>query len=95
VLVSITCLEFSYTQAPGKMKSVVMSLFLLSISAGNAFTSAVNYFILKKDGTSRLSGEEYFLFFAGVMLVISILFIFAAKNYKGKTYIHEEVKSIV
>ncbi|MEC7985401.1 MAG: MFS transporter [Myxococcota bacterium] len=42
VMVSITCLEFAYTQAPRAMKSVVMALFLMSVSLGNFFTAAVN-----------------------------------------------------
>ena len=42
VLVSITALEFSYKQAPLRMKSFVMALFLLSISFGNAITAIVN-----------------------------------------------------
>ena len=42
VLVSITALEFAYKQAPLKMKSTIMSLFLLSASMGNLVTAAVN-----------------------------------------------------
>ena len=42
VMVSITALEFSYTQAPPQMKSFVMSLFLLTVSVGNVFTAIVN-----------------------------------------------------
>ena len=42
VLVSITALEFSYKQAPLRMKSFIMALFLLSISFGNAITAFVN-----------------------------------------------------
>ncbi|HEU4408144.1 MAG TPA: MFS transporter [Polyangiaceae bacterium] len=42
VLVSITALEFSYKQAPLRMKSFIMSLFLLSTSVGNMMTAAVN-----------------------------------------------------
>jgi len=38
VMVSITCLEFSYTQAPPSIKSIVMSLYLASIALGNEFT---------------------------------------------------------
>ena len=45
VMVSITCLEFAYTQAPTTMKSVIMALFLMSVALGNFFTAAVNSFI--------------------------------------------------
>ena len=45
VMVSITCLEFSYTQAPRKMKSFIMALFLASVTLGNLFTAGVNHFI--------------------------------------------------
>ena len=42
VLVSITALEFSYKQAPLRMKSFIMALFLLSNSVGNMMTAGVN-----------------------------------------------------
>ena len=45
VLISIVCLEFAYTQAPKKMKSFVMSIFLVSVAAGNLLTSAINIYI--------------------------------------------------
>jgi len=45
VLVSIVALEFSYTQAPRTMKSLVLGLFLFAVSLGNLFTAAVNRYI--------------------------------------------------
>lgn len=42
VMVSIVALEFFYTQAPHKMKSMMMAIFLASVSVGNAFTALVN-----------------------------------------------------
>ena len=45
VMISITGLEFSYTQAPKTMKSVVMAFWLASVSLGNYCTSAVNSYI--------------------------------------------------
>ncbi len=42
VMISITGLEFSYTQAPKKMKSVIMAVWLFSVSLGNLFTGIVN-----------------------------------------------------
>jgi POT family proton-dependent oligopeptide transporter len=47
VLVSITALEFSYTQAPLRMKSFIASVFLLSVSLGNAMTAVVNYAMVR------------------------------------------------
>jgi len=90
IMVSITCLEFSYTQSPKTMKSFIMSLYLLSVAVGNGFTAGVNYFIQNEDGTSKLAGASYYWFFTGLMFVTAVLFIFVAKTYKGKTYIHEE-----
>ena len=42
VMVSIVALEFFYTQAPRKMKSLMMAIFLSSVSIGNFFTGFVN-----------------------------------------------------
>jgi POT family proton-dependent oligopeptide transporter len=90
ILVSITCLEFSYTQAPKKIKSFVMSVFLLSISLGNTFTAIVNAVIENEDGTRKLAGSNYFWFFTIVILVTAVIFIFVAKRYKEQNYIQDE-----
>lgn len=90
VMVSITCLEFSYTQAPKKMKSFIMAVFFLSITLGNVFTAAVNKFIQNEDGTSKLPGASYYWFFVGVMLVTAVVFIPVAGRYKVKDYIQDE-----
>jgi len=74
VMVSITALEYSYTQAPRTMKSFIMALFMLSISLGNIFTSAVNFFIQQPDGTLLLAGADYFWFFTMLMLGTAVLF---------------------
>ena len=90
VMVSITALEFSYTQAPKKMKSFVMAVFFLSITLGNAFTAIVNAFIRNEDGTSKLAGASYFWFFALTMTITAVAFIFVAMGYRGKSYIQDE-----
>ncbi len=90
IMVSITCLEFAYTQAPKKMKSLIMGLFMLSETVGNAFTAGVNFFILNKDGTSKLPGAEYFWFFTVLMLVTTLLFCVYAAFYQEKTYIQDD-----
>jgi POT family proton-dependent oligopeptide transporter len=45
IMVSITGLEFSYSQAPKTMKSVIMAVWLLSVSLGNYVTAVVNHWI--------------------------------------------------
>jgi POT family proton-dependent oligopeptide transporter len=86
IMVSITCLEFSYTQAPKKMKSLIMAVYYLSISAGNLFTSGVNFFIRNPDGSSKLPGASYYWFFTGLMAVAAFIFMFVAQRYKVKIY---------
>ncbi len=90
-MVSITGLEFSYTQAPNKMKSAVMAAWLFTVSMGNLFTAAVNRFIQNADGTLKMTDYQYYWFFAGLMFVASCLFVFVARFYRGQTYIqHSE-----
>lgn len=48
VMVSITVLEFSYTQAPNSIKSIIMSIYLLSVSLGNVITSIVNGWMIQE-----------------------------------------------
>lgn len=82
VMVSITCLEFSYTQAPVTLKSLVMSVYLLSISLGNAFTAVINHLIQNPDKTSKLAGADYYLFFTALMAITAVVFVFIARWYK-------------
>jgi len=85
VLISITCLEFSYTQAPNTMKSFIMGLFMLSIAVGNTFTMLVNSLVTNVD-----DGASFFFFFAKIMFLTALLFIFVVKFFKPKTYLHKE-----
>ena len=90
VMVSITCLEFSYTQAPKTMKSFIMAFYFMSVAIGNLFTSAVNFFIENADGSSKLAGASYFWFFTALMLVTAILFLVVIRHYDEKTYFQDE-----
>lgn len=89
VMISITALEFSYTQAPNAMKSIVMAFYLLSISLGNVVTALVNTFIQNPDGTTSLAGPAYYWFFTALVTVAGVLYIFAAKAYKEEIYIQD------
>jgi len=91
VMVSITCLEFSYTQAPKTMKSFVMAFFFLSVAMGNLFTSAVNFFLLDAAGGSKLEGAAYFWFFSILMFITALLFTLVIPFYREQTHLHDEV----
>jgi POT family proton-dependent oligopeptide transporter len=84
VLVSVTALEFSYTQAPQALKSVVMSLYLFSIAVGNWLTAGINYLITASDGGARFSGVAYYSFFAGLMLAGAVGFALVSRNYRER-----------
>ncbi|BDG09343.1 POT family MFS transporter [Anaeromyxobacter paludicola] len=75
VLVSVTALELAYTQAPRSMKSTVMSLWFLTIAAGNLLTAWVSEL-------NRFQGAAYFAFFAGLVLACTVLFVLVARRYR-------------
>ena len=58
-MVSITGLEFSYTQAPNTMKSSVMALWLLTVASGELFVGLVNKWILGAGAAHKLSDYQY------------------------------------
>ncbi|MBW2191530.1 MAG: hypothetical protein JRG93_18480 [Deltaproteobacteria bacterium] len=62
----------------------------MSVSIGNLFTAAVNFFIQNPDGTSKLDGASYYLFFALAMAITAVLFVPVAVWYKERTYIQDE-----
>ncbi|HZW87651.1 MAG TPA: MFS transporter, partial [Myxococcaceae bacterium] len=74
VLVSITGLEFAYTQAPLRMKGSIMSLWLLTTFAGNFVVVLV-----KKLGL--VHGTAEFLFWAGLTLFAAFCFALIARRY--------------
>ncbi len=81
VMISITGLEFAYTQAPRSMKSSVMSIWLLTVFFGNlitAYVSQVNFFPVASTG--------YFMFFAALMAIFAGVFWFMGTRYKVKNY---------
>ncbi|MBN8549858.1 MAG: MFS transporter [Deltaproteobacteria bacterium] len=82
VLVYWTGLEFSYVQAPKELRSFVMGLYLLSIALGNALTAAINATLASDSIAGILSGANYYLGFAALMLVTLALYIPFARTWK-------------
>jgi len=75
VLVSVTALEFAYTQAPASMKSVIMSLWYVTIAAGSLLTAGVAKL-------NRFRGAWYFAFFAVLMVLGALAFAWVARRYR-------------
>ncbi|MGC6581657.1 MAG: MFS transporter, partial [Akkermansiaceae bacterium] len=59
ILISIVCLEFAYTQAMPKMKSFIMSLFLLSVFVGNAMTGLINDYIRIPESAVESAHQQF------------------------------------
>ena len=78
IFVSITCLEFSYTQSPKKMKSFIMATYLFSVSLGNQFVSFVNMYI--QTPAAEIEMQE------------TGLYVFALDADDGVNKVHKEIK---
>ena len=86
VLVSITGLEFAYTQAPRAMKSTIMSFWLLCVTFGNLLVA----FLAPLQKTLALS--QFFWLFAVLMAAAAAIFLVLALLYKGQTYLQHEAE---
>ncbi len=79
VLVSVTGLEFAYTQAPKRMKSTVMGFWLLSVAFGNILVALTARF-------GHLPLVQFFWVFAGLMALAAMLFSLRAYFYVPRDY---------
>uniref|UniRef100_A0A665VU61 Solute carrier family 15 member 1 n=1 Tax=Echeneis naucrates TaxID=173247 RepID=A0A665VU61_ECHNA len=78
VVFSVTGLEFSYSQAPSNMKSVLQAGWLLTVAVGNIIV-----LIVAEAATLSEQWAEYILF-ASLLILVCIIFAFMAYFY---TYI--------
>lgn len=90
VMISVTSLEFSYTQAPRRLKSLVLGLYFLSVSLGNLLTALCNSSLTQIFGENGLQGPAYYWFFTGAMTLAAICFVFIALRYQPRTYLQDE-----
>lgn len=92
ILISVTCLEFAYTQAPRTMKSLIMGIYLLSVSFGNMFTAVVNKFVEITGGDQPggwACGPNYYWFFVLAMAATGGVFSLASLFYRERTYLQD------
>ncbi len=92
VLVSATGLEFAYSQAPARMKSVLMAFWSLSVTIGNLWVLLVNASVkndgvtsaIKAQGWSVIATQMYF--FAAFAFVAAAAFGLYARRYTVGDY---------
>jgi POT family proton-dependent oligopeptide transporter len=82
VLVSITGLEFAYSQAPKRMKSTIMGFWLLTVAIGNALDAVLAEF-------GNLPLTQFFWVFAGLMVLAGLLFGARAHFYVERSFVQE------
>ena len=88
VLVSATGLEFAYSQAPLRMKGVLMSFWSLSVTVGNLWVLLANVAV-KNDGVAGIAANLglgltafQMWFFAVFALAAALVFGLYARSYK-------------
>lgn len=74
VMFSVTGLEFSYSQAPSSMKSVLQAAWLLTVAVGNIIVLVVAQF-------SGLAQWAEFVLFSCLLLVVCLIFSVMAYYY--------------
>ncbi|MBI3072229.1 MAG: MFS transporter [Deltaproteobacteria bacterium] len=79
VLVSVTGLEFAYTQAPKRMKSTIMGFWMLTVTAGNVIVAILS-------GLKSLDLVTFFWVFAGLMALAGALFGLRAAFYTTRDF---------
>jgi POT family proton-dependent oligopeptide transporter len=91
IMVAVTGLEYAYTRSPPALKSLMTSLWLLTIAGGNYFLAIMNSSIAQHGFFARFQGANYYWFFVGLMGVNVLLFALVASRLTEKTYVSSAI----
>ncbi len=83
VLLSATGLEFAFRNAPSRLKSTIMSFWLLTVAAGNFLTGTVTA-AFGKLGITKAPEQKEMLFYAALMLVVAAVFAAIAHKFPDR-----------
>lgn len=87
IMVSITGLEYAYTQSPPSMKSTIMGCYLLMVTLGNVLVSMVQKNIEHGGFFAQFKGAGFFWLFTGICAATAVLFMIISPYIKEKSYI--------
>ncbi|MBY0348936.1 MAG: POT family MFS transporter [Hydrotalea flava] len=93
VMVSITGLEYAYTNSPKSMKSTMSAIWLLTVAVGNLFTAFVNSSIASGGIFAKFTGASYFWLFVAILSGFLIVYMLIAKMLPEKNYVLEDAAS--
>lgn len=87
ILVSNTGLEFAFREAPRKMRSTLMSFWLLTTAIGNLVVAKLVELNVRSRGTDGseslyVSGENQFWLYSGLLGCVGVAFVFVAIRYQ-------------
>jgi proton-dependent oligopeptide transporter, POT family len=94
-LVSITGLEYAYTQSPKSMKSTMSAIWLLTVAIGNLFVAYVNNSISNKGFFSQFTGADYYWFFVGLISVFIVVYLIVSPRIKERNYVGENENEVI
>jgi POT family proton-dependent oligopeptide transporter len=95
IMVSVPALEFAYTQAPKKMKSLIMAAYLAgSISFGNVIAGLVIRLFKLGPVAPHVTGDNspnYYWAFVGLIAVAGLVYAIVASRMPVKDFIAPDV----
>ncbi len=89
VLVSITGLEYAYTQAPKSMKGTMSAIWLLTVALGNLFVATINGSISKGGFFAQFSGANFYWMFVVICTGFLVIYLFVSPRLKERSYISD------
>lgn len=91
VLVSITGLEYAYTQSPPSMKSTMTAIWYFTYSIGSFFNAVVNNSIAGGGMFSGFTGAKFYWLFVGICFGFVVIFVLISPFIKERAFLADEV----
>lgn len=89
VLVSITGLQYAYTNSPISMKSTMSGIWFLVVALGNLFCASVQSTRTKGGIFAGMSDTNFYWFFVALICAFLVVFMFVAPRLKERSYIDD------